>query len=245
MSNTKRLILAGFLTFLFGLVITFPARVAYQWFKTADLKLSGISGSIWHGRATQGSAAGIYLSNISWRFQPLALLRGRLGYAISSNPATGFLEANIAVGAGGSVSMSDVSGAMSLAALGDTLPLKGIEGDVSLQFEELVFRNGWTVGANGTVSIDNLVSRYLSPSILGNYRAEFQSAEDGILGSVEAVDGVLELAGTIRLTPDRNYALVGQVAAKPNAPPGLRQQLQFLGTPDARGMRDFRVEGQL
>lgn len=245
MRSSKRLILVGILTFALGLVITFPARVAYQWFKSPAVKLSGISGSIWRGSATQGSVAGIYLGNIRWHFRPLDLLNGRLGYAISGNPAAGFLDANIAVGLGGSVKLSDVSGVLSLTALGDTLPLKGIEGDVTLQFEELVIRDGWTVQATGTVSVANLVSRYLSPAVLGNYRAEFQPAANGILASIEAVDGVLELTGTITLTPDRNYALVGQVAAKPNAPPAIRQQLQYLGTPDARGMRDFRVEGQL
>jgi general secretion pathway protein N len=244
MGNTRRLILAGVVTLLVGLIITFPARVAYQWFGPGGLKLSGIAGSIWRGSAKQGSASGIYLTDIRWSFRPLALLRGRLGYAISSNPASGFLDANVAIGVGG-VNMSDVNGAISLAALGDALPLKGIEGDVSLRFDKLVIRDGWTVGAIGTVDIANLVSRYLSPSVLGDYRAEFQSADEGILASVEAVSGVLELAGTITLTADRSYALIGQVAAKPSAPPAIRQQLQYLGSPDARGMRDFRVEGQL
>jgi hypothetical protein len=56
---------------------------------------------------------------------------------------------------------------------------------------------------------------------------------------------VLELVGTIRLTPDRNYEFIGQVAAKPNAPLNITQQLQYLGTPNSRGQREFRLEGRL
>ena len=134
---------------------------------------------------------------------------------------------------------------MPLSALADAFPLSGIEGDVSLQFEELVIKGGVPVEATGTINIANLVSRYLAPTPLGDFRAEFQTADDGILGSVEAVSGVLELAGTIRLTQDRNYKFVGQVAAKPNAPLSITQQLQFLGTPNSRGQREFRLEGQL
>ena len=76
MKNTKRLVLAGIITFVVGLIITFPARVAYQWFAPAELKLNGISGSIWRGTATQGSAKGIYLTDINWSFRPLGLITG-------------------------------------------------------------------------------------------------------------------------------------------------------------------------
>lgn len=245
MASPKRLILAGIATLIIGLISTFPARVAYQWFAPGELKLGGISGSIWRGAAAQGSAGGVYLTNIKWRFRPLGLLTGKLQFATSSNPASGFFDADIALGAGGSFTLSDVAAAVPLSALADAFPLSGIEGDVSLQFEELVIKGGVPVEATGTINIANLVSRYLAPTPLGDFRAEFQTADDGILGSVEAVSGVLELAGTIRLTQDRNYKFVGQVAAKPNAPLSITQQLQFLGAPNSRGQREFRLEGQL
>lgn len=245
MASPKRLILAGIATLIIGLISTFPARVAYQWFAPGELKLGGISGSIWRGAAAQGSAGGVYLTNIKWRFRPLGLLTGKLQFATSGNPASGFFDADIALGAGGSFTLSDVAAAVPLSALADAFPLSGIEGDVSLQFEELVIKGGVPVEATGTINIANLVSRYLAPTPLGDFRAEFQTADDGILGSVEAVSGVLELAGTIRLTQDRNFKFVGQVAAKPNAPLSITQQLQFLGTPNSRGQREFRLEGQL
>ena len=43
----KRYIFAGILVLLIVLLVTFPARVAYQWFAPPDLTLSGISGSVW------------------------------------------------------------------------------------------------------------------------------------------------------------------------------------------------------
>ncbi len=245
MRNSKRLILAGIATFVIGLVITFPARVAYQWFAPGELKLSGINGSIWHGSAAQGTAGGVYLADINWSFQPLALLTGRLEFASNSNLASGFFDAKIAVGIGGNLTLSDVAGALTLDTLAAMLPLSGIEGDVSLQFEELVVEDGLPIAATGTLNIANLVARNLSPTRLGDYRAEFQTDDDGILASVEAISGVLELGGTFKLTRDRNYKFVGKVAAKPNAPINIAQQLQLLGSPDAQGKREFRIEGQL
>jgi len=245
MKNRKRLVLAGIATFVIGLIITFPARVAYQWFAPDDFKLSGINGSVWRGNAAQGTAGGVYLADVNWSFRPLGLLGGKIEFASSSKLASGFFDANVAVGIGGSLTLSDVAGALALDTLADVLPLSGIEGDVSVQFEELVVENGIPVEATGTLNIANLVSRYLSPTRLGDYKAEFQSQEDGILGSVESLRGVLELAGTITLSRDRTYKFTGKVAATPAAPINIAQQLQLLGSPDAEGMRDFRIEGQL
>lgn len=244
MRKSRRLILAGIATFVIGLIITFPARVAYQWFAPGELILSGINGSVWRGTAQQGSASGIYLADLKWKFRPLALLAGKLEFASSSKLASGFFDANVAVGVGGSLTLSDVAGALTLDTLAAVLPLTGIEGDVSVQFEELVVENGLPVVATGTLNIANLVSRLLSPTRLGDFRAEFQTQDDGILGSVEAISGVLDLGGTIRLGRDRNYAFVGKVAAKPAAPVNIAQQIQLLGSPDAQGKREFRIEGR-
>ena len=245
MKNRKRLVLAGIATFVIGLIITFPARVAYQWFAPDDFKLSGINGSVWRGNAAQGTAGGVYLADVNWSFRPLGLLGGKLEFASSSKLASGFFDANVAVGIGGSLTLSDVAGALALDTLAGVLPLSGIEGDVSVQFEELVVENGIPVAATGTLNIANLVSRYLSPTRLGDYKAEFQTQDDGILGSVESLRGVLELAGTIKLSRDRTYKFTGKVAATPAAPINIAQQLQLLGSPDAQGKREFRIEGQL
>lgn len=245
MRHRGRLILAGIVTLVIGLVVTFPARVAYRWFAPPELRLAGISGSVWRGTASRGQAAGIYLTNVAWDFKPLALLAGELAFSTRSNPASGFLDAEVAVGIGGDVTMSDVTGAVSLVSLAGAFPLSGVEGDVSLRFEELVIEGGLPVGATGTVSIANLVSRYLSPTTLGDYRAQFHTADDGISGAVEAVSGVLELDGTIRLMPDRTYQLIGEVAARPGAPAAVVRQLEYLGSPNSRGRREFRIEGQL
>jgi general secretion pathway protein N len=245
MRNLRPLILAGIATFVIGLIITFPARVAYQWFAPGDLKLSGISGSVWRGKAAQGTAAGVYLADINWRYRPLALLRGKLEFASNSKLASGFFDAKVAVGVGGRVTLSDLTGALTLETLASVLPLAGIEGDVSAQFEKIIVENGVPVEATGTLNITNLISRYLSPMRLGDYRAAFQTQDDGIAGTVESTSGVLEVAGNLTLGRDRSYVFLGKVAAKPNAPVNIAQQLQLLGSPDSDGMREFRIEGQL
>ncbi|MEX2125748.1 MAG: type II secretion system protein N [Woeseia sp.] len=245
MTPGNRLIVVGMATLVAGLVVTFPARIAYQWFAPPDLVLSGISGSVWTGKAVQGSAANFYLSDLSWRFRPLSLFTLKAAFRLAAKPPSGFIEANVAVGPGGGLSFTDLAAAVPLASLNPVLPLTGIEGDLSLQFDRLVIDDGFPTDANGTVGVSNLVVRALSPAALGDYRAVLQTTDAAISGVVEDVSGVLDISGTLVLDRDRKYSFVGKIAANANAPDTILEQLRFLGSPDQQGRREFRFEGSL
>ncbi|MDH3441530.1 MAG: type II secretion system protein N [Gammaproteobacteria bacterium] len=241
----KRIAISGLLVFLLVLVVTFPARVAYRWFAPPDIRLSGISGSVWNGSATEGLAGGAYLQDISWRLKPSELLTGALAFETSANPASGTMHADVAMGLGGNLVLTNLSGNVPLDLVHDAFQKAGISGDVSLQFSHLNLENGLPVDAEGSVTVANFYARDLSASVLGDYRAEFQSSGDGVTGRVEDVSGVLDIAGVVTINTDRSYSLVGEVAALPGAPPSIEQQLRFLGSADERGMRPFRFEGRL
>lgn len=241
----KRFVVAGLLVFVVVLVVTFPARIAYQWFAPPDIRLTGISGSVWNGGATEGLAAGAYVRNIRWRIKPMSLVSGKLAYTISSNPAAGTLLTDIAVSLDGTLTLSELSGNVPLDLAHPALQQNGIGGDVQFQFDSLVVRNGLPVAAAGSVTIANLYSTVLSAQPLGDYRADFQTIDTVISGTVADVSGVLDLDAVISLGPDRSYSLLGDVAARPDAPPSIEDQLRFLGSPDARGYRQFRFEGKL
>jgi len=241
----KRFVISGVIVFLLVLVVTFPARVAYRWLAPPDLQLSGISGSVWNGTAAEGLAAGAYVRNISWRLKPMALLTGKLAFTTSADPASGSMKADVAMGLGGSLALTNLTGTVSLDLVHNAFQQGGISGDVSLNFSNLVLENGLPVAATGSVTVANFFARDLSAGVLGDYRAEFQTSGQSISASVDDVAGVLDIDGVITINPDRTYSLVGEVAARPGAPPSIEQQLRFLGSPDARGMRPFRFEGQL
>ena len=122
----KRLIVIGVITFLAGVIVLFPARVAYQAFAPDSVRLSGIDGSIWNGSAIEGQVGRLYIRNIRWSFKPWHLFTGNLAFATGFEPAGGFMEAGIALGIGGSIRLTDLEGAVSIAALRDVLPAPGM-----------------------------------------------------------------------------------------------------------------------
>jgi general secretion pathway protein N len=236
---------AGVTTLLVGLMIFFPARVAYHWAAPPNIKLSGISGSLWSGNAAQMSVNGLYARDLRWQLQPLALFTAKLAYAIKASPASGFVEGSVAIGLGGSVTLTDLTAAISLQALEQTLGIPGIRGNASVQLESLKLIDGFPVSASGVLEIANLRVRTIARSPIGGYRAEIFTQGTGIGASVEDTDGVIDLAGSLQLSSDRSYQFIAQLAAKEEAPSSIRQQLQFLGSANERGQHELRLEGQL
>ena len=245
MPSRIRLAVTGACVFVAGIVLLFPARVAYEWFAPETVRLSGITGTVWSGSAVEGSFDGFYAGTLRWHFRPAALFTGKIGYAVAGEPAGGLLESNVAISPEGSLHLGDLRAGLPLAALGNAAAAAGAEGGLDVQFESLVLDDGWPVRATGAADVRGLTIPVLSSAPLGDYHAEFETVDGVVTGRFEDASGVLDLDGTLELQPDRRYVLSGRVRATNAAPPGLVQQLRFLGSPDAQGMRTFRFEGRL
>ncbi len=245
MPTRRRLIVAGVITLVAGLVILFPARVAYDWFAPAAVRVGGISGSIWSGSASRASAGGIYVSNLQWRIKPLRLFTGKLAYAIRSGAGAESFEANLALSIGGDIYLTEMSADIPLQNLEVSSGVRGMRGTASARFERLVLSNGIPVAAKGTLEVSGLVLPLVSQSSIGDYRAEFFTQQDGVVASVQDTDGIVDLAGSLKLAADGAYEFLGQLAPKPETPPQLRQQLLFLGSANERGQYELRLEGRL
>ena len=245
MQYRSRLIKIGVLTFIVGIILYFPARVAYQWFAPAELSLSGISGSVWSGRAREGDANGIYLRDLQWHIRPLDFMTLKLGFAVSTMLASGFIEANIAIGATGSIVARDISASVPLRTLQTSLGMPGLQGSLSAQFDVFKLEAGLPVIADGVLEVSNLIAPLIDRNSVGGYKAEFVTQETEIFASVEDTDGVVDLAGSLRVSEDGSYLFIAQIGVKPETPANLRQQMQFLGSVNDRGQHELRIEGQL
>lgn len=241
----RRLLIVGIAIFVAGIVMRFPARVAYQWFAPDSISVSGIRGTVWNGSATEANLAGVYASNLSWSFRPLALFTGRLAYDVTVNPAGGYLESVAAVGFGGDLMLSDAQGGVTLSALRPYLPLGGVDGSVRVELSRFVLDDGLPAAAEGWVELLGLQVHDLAPQPLGNFRTDLSGDDGNISGTLQSLEGALDVTGSFSLDENRNYLLEGTVAPTGEAPASVVRQLEYLGSADAAGRRPFRFEGRL
>ncbi|HEY5642866.1 MAG TPA: type II secretion system protein N [Woeseiaceae bacterium] len=246
MIQRKRgLIVAGLLAAIVGLVALFPARVAFQWLPPALVQASGIKGSLWNGSAQAMMVSGVYVTEVRWTARPLRLFVGELALHVVAKPASGFLESDVGIGLGGRISLRDLQAAVPLQLFERTVNVRGLRGSGSLSFDRIDIDNGVPVTMKGNLEVAGLVAPLVSPGSLGGYRAEFFTQESGVVASVEDTDGVIDVAGSLELRPDRSYRFLAQIVAKPETPEKLREQMKYLPPANDRGQHELRVEGTL
>lgn len=246
MPSRRRLVAIGIVTLLIGILALFPARVAYQWFAPPGVQVSGLQGTIWSGSAVGGAVNGVYFRDLRWQFKPLRLMQGHLAYTIDLLPDGGFLAGDVGVGLGGDIHLNDLRGSIPLKLLAGPTGLRGLGGTANADITRLHLSDGLPVEAVGNLDVIGLLLPLVAPAPLGTFRAEFlEDASGDIVGSVQDTGAVIELVGRIVLKENRAYEFLGRIAANADTPPQIRQQLQFLGTPNDRGQYELRLEGQL
>lgn len=241
----KRLILAGFAVFFLVLLVTFPARVAYRLFAPPALQMSGITGSVWNGRAAEALAADAYLTDVRWRLKPDSLLSGNVTYAAQARPVGGSLATDVSASTDGSITLTGLTASVPLDLVLPQFQAQGIGGDLMVVLDRLVITDGTPADISGTVTVVNLFVPILSAGVLGDYQLHFESSPEGITATLAALEGLLDISGTLTLRPDGEYRVDGLVRARPEAPPSVESRLASLGTPDQNGMRPFQTEGRL
>ncbi len=241
----RGLVTAGVVTLVLGLVVLFPARVAVHWFLPSDIAIGGIHGSAWRGGGSEASVNGLYLRDIQWNFAPLRLLTGNFSYKVSATPVSGFIESDLSIALNGTVSLSNVTASLPLELFAVAAGVPGLQGTASVQFERLEIVTGIPVAADGTLQIADLLVPLVGSDSLGGYKAEFFTQDNGISASIEDADGVVDLAGSLQLRPDRSYQFIAQVVMKTETPESVRRQLQYLPPANSRGQRELPLEGIL
>jgi general secretion pathway protein N len=245
MPKGRSLAAVGIGLFLIFLIALLPARVAIGWLAPPAVTLNGVSGTIWSGSAAQVGLNGRLIGRLRWSDGSLLALIGRPGWRFELDRNDGFLRGRVRLTLGGSATGRDLEGATSLSALQSLAPVGGAEGDVSIRLDELSLEKGRLERIRGRVVIDGLRPSGLREGNLGTISVRFPLApETPLTGAIEVEGGPISVRdGRIALQPDGSYEIGGRVAAAPDAPRDITQAMQYMGSPDPEGYREFSLAG--
>ena len=233
-----------------------PAATAYRWLGTEGVILSGITGTVWSGRAELAAVGNLPIRDVEWSMAPLRLALGRLSMALTARPADGVFTGSLSASFW-DVRFSAVRVTMSLDALGGVLPLEGTRGTLSLDLDELTLRDGWPVAVTGTLRVRELEVRPLGAPAgsalvaLGNYElSSFAVSESHLGAALHDEGGPLEIDGTVMLALQTPGTLTGarprfdgRVRERANISNELRTPLEFLTAEvDAEGWRKLNLD---
>jgi general secretion pathway protein N len=247
MNKVWPLVALGVGAFLLLALVTLPAGTVLSYFHPPGVALSGVSGTIWKGRAEAVRSGSTHVGSVEWNLSILALFTGKLGADVKVTRSDGFAQASIAV-SGARITLREFNASLPLSALPPNVVRGGWTGTARLRLAQLALENAWPVAATGTVEVADLVGPANRPASLGGYKVVFPegaATAEGLKGALSDTGGPLAVNGSVDIKKDRSYLVSGLIATRPGAPGDMSRTLEILGEPDAQGRRQFSMEGTM
>lgn len=245
------LVVFGLLVYLAALIFTFPAERAYAHWQASEqanksFALSGISGSVWSGKASMALIQGQPLKDVKWTLHPSSLLFGQVGLSWRFQlPENGYAQAETAFGLDSSVSFEQLEARLPaswVAAVANAAVVRP-SGDLSANLTQLTWDGQSLSSAEGRVAWHGAGVNIFKPVALGDLALSLETTDDAVKGVVSDGGGPLSLDGLLTLSPDGQYAFNGSLAAR-NAP-DLEAALRSMGRTGTDGRIQLKRSGSL
>ena len=251
MKLLRRLFLLLIVLAAVGVVIawTLPADIALRYLKPdlGPLQLSGVSGTVWQGRAASASAFGTPLGALEWSVRKTPVLVRVIEAKIGLKGSALSLDGDLQRDPDGSVLVRNLDFQMpaELAAPALDIPSLKLLGRIEGRIDDARLAAGWISGARGTAHWRDAAVSGEAEARLGEMSAEFASQPDGSITGTVKDDGSssLEVAGQFVIQTGQ-FSANARLAARNNDAQML-EALRFIGEPQPDGSRLLKIHGQL
>ena len=237
--------------YLATLLYLFPADVAWRIAEARlDLPVAvstgAVTGRLWNGRADAVRVDRHQPGTVTWRVQPAALLRGRVGITLGWRLADDRVDARVRVGRR-SAEAVDVRGGVSAGRIQEwfDLPLL-LEGRFTLDLRRLKWSDaaGFEEAA-GAVLWADAAGGLPRPIALGDYAAELDAAEGALEARIESgPDSPLEVGGSAAWHPSGEYRVDLDLRPTADAHRNLVATLDTIAQRQADGHYRLRLTGR-
>lgn len=224
-------LLLGLGLFVFFLLRSIPAHWgAFALTRGTGLALSGVTGTLWEGRASLASLRvgqqDIALGQFTWQLQPLSLLSLRPCLQLSTRLERQTFDGQACL-IGSSLRLRDAEANLPISLLQNQIPIP-VNGQLSLHVGELQLRGDILEKLQGKLSWSEAQAHNGNNWMaIGNFGAELSDdGDNGISAKVFSLNGPLELDAQVNLRAPSGGSLSGSLVA----------ERQFIETSNAAGI---------
>ena len=251
MKEIKPWLFLAIIFYLFFLVWSFPAERALSFLynrriiSPAIVSIADPAGSWSSGKAPHARAGNIVIKNLSWCFQPSALLLGRLQFAIGGEVMNNKLSCKLNFDSD-TFAIKIFNGILPAETVAKHyLPGINLGGSLVADSFSLTIENGSLQKASGIISWQEaaLGSPYNTP--LGGLSLSLTTEEDRVVAKIKDMGGPLLADGLGFVSSAGDYSYNGWVSAGRESSPDLASFLQVLGAPQADGKIKMKLKGKL
>lgn len=241
--------LRGFLIAVLAVVafaVIVIARLPASWVipePPSDVTCAAVDGSIWNGSCTGLTAERSTVGDVTWKVQPLRLLKGKLCAKVTLTRPTGSVRGDLEIGLDKSITASNVQAAFPLdQEVMSLLPqnLRTLHGTANADIAFAHVVKNIVTQIQGRVEVHDLEDHDRGAvTRLGSYAVTFPGGSGVPTGQLRDLGGPLGVDMTVRLTQDKpGFDVEGYITPRADTPQAIVSQLQFLPA-DAQGRREF------
>lgn len=238
-----RFALVGAAAYVLFLLLTAPAAKLLPWLQPhmPGVQVSGVSGSLWSGRAQLLQAGAVQLDEVRWHWRPLALFGGALEVSVDAALDGQPLQAHAGTGLFSGPYLADVTGRLQAADLLYLAGMRGAElaGQLDFDIDRVTGIGNPFPAVAGRVAW--APARVQAPLDLDLGQVQVQTRiEDGVTrGQLSAIGGALVVNGDVTFSPDGSYQLTGDVQKHGAVPQAVEK---FLTTFAEFSNGSYRLE---
>ncbi len=204
---------------------------------------AAVEGSIWNGSCTGLTAEGSAVGDVTWKVHPLRLFKGKLCANLILTRPTGSAHGEFEVGLDKNITAYNVQAAFPLdQQIMALLPpnMRTLHGTANADIASVHLVKDIVTQIQGRIELHDLEdhdSGGVTP--LGSYSLTFPGGSGVPTGRLRDLAGPLGVDMAVRLMQDKpGFDVEGYVTPRPDAPPAIVSQLQYLPT-DSQGRREF------
>ncbi|MFQ5643205.1 MAG: type II secretion system protein N [Thiogranum sp.] len=213
-------VLSGVVAYLFFMVVTAPAVKVLPLVQPEGVRATGVDGTLWSGRAARVAVPAVQLTDVRWRFRPLALFIGQVRFAIEGSLQGQRIEADAGSSFLGKPRASDVRGRMAASELLKLPGLQQVRLDGMLDFDisEVEWPDSGYPAVAGTVVWSG--ARVGAPYELELGKMQLETRiEDGVTrGTLKNEGGALLLQADVEMNSSGAYRLNARLQQKGDVP---------------------------
>jgi general secretion pathway protein N len=238
------------LVLIVGLVAAFlPASTALGLVqdRMRDVRMEGVSGSVWNGRADALTVRERALGAFSWKLSPWALFAKRIDADITLDGPELKAEGFVSLSGPGSLQVRGMRASIDAQRLQGVLDVPALvfKGRVEFDLRELVVDRYFPAKVEGSALWREAAVAGSADARLGDIRADFATEGVGtIAGTVTDSGGALSIEGGKFSAGLQGVSAEATLRAR-DGDAAVQRALQYIGQPQADGSSRLEISGQL
>lgn len=213
------------------------------------VKVYGVSGNLWNGRAQQVIAPGQpVIDNLHWSINPLGIFLARLSAEFNASVKNQNITGNLSINALGRLQGSDIRARIDAAVMQQLLrlPLGELEGVFNFNVHSIELNQTALPLLDASMNWQKARLTLMDTVDLGHIDLQITPNDDGsLLASISNKEGDLRLSGDARVDASKNYSINLNMAPQPTTARNITQSLGMFARRQADGSYLLKRKGNL